>query len=149
MRPIARSGLPGGSRRPPVPQKPAYPPVHLKLRALVIARARGYCELCGEEQGEEIALHYRRQRGRHGTPRFDGNCAPNLMAVHLDCIDRLVARQPAQAEVNGWTLTEIWDPVEVPVLIPQTGMRFLTADGRYRVNSVERQVSVPWERVAP
>lgn len=94
-----------------------------ETRALVVARARYRCEVCGialDLGWSGFSVHHRTPRGMGGSrdPRL--NLPSNLLALcgsgTTGCHGR-VERDRAVAVDNGWIVPRWADPAEFPVLV--------------------------------
>ena len=85
------------------------------VKARVMARSGGYCEICHCDCSELGAFHHRRPRGSGGSrdPRSGGaaNCLLLCPADH----DRIERLERAEARDRGWIVRQGQDPAEVPV----------------------------------
>lgn len=85
-----------------------------KTKALVFARAKGLCELCGLPSPHP-QYHHRNPRRMGGTKRESLGWASNALVLHPKCHET-VERNRAQALENGWLCYSNDIPSEIPVL---------------------------------
>ena len=86
----------------------------LKVRALVIERAQGRCELCGEAK-PGMQCHHRRPRQMGGSRRDDTNVASN--ALYCCSEDHsLIESRREWAYSLGYLVRQGCSPDSVPVL---------------------------------
>jgi 5-methylcytosine-specific restriction protein A len=83
-----------------------------QVRAVVIERAQGYCERCGEKRGSEA--HHRRARGAGGTRRPETNRPSNALWLCGGC-HRFVESNRSYAYEQGWLVRQHDEPRDVPV----------------------------------
>lgn len=99
-----------------------------ELRAQLLERCRGRCEVCSRMLGESFALHHRQMRSAGGR-----DCPENTVLAHHDCHNlgsNSIHLRPAAAYQAG-LLVHSWDaPALVPVLLGGY-WTYLTADGHY------------------
>jgi 5-methylcytosine-specific restriction protein A len=84
-----------------------------QVRAVVIERAHGYCERCGEKRGTEA--HHRRARGAGGTRRPSTNQPSNALWLCAACHRDTESRR-THALANGWLVRQHDEPRDAPVL---------------------------------
>lgn len=101
-----------------------FPP---RVRAAILDRSSGWCELCGTEPVAQV--HHRRPRGLGGTSDPTVNRAANGLAVCAPCHDVIEGRSVvhprlgrvrgsrAESERKGWLISRLSPdaPDEVPV----------------------------------
>lgn len=109
--------------------------VPLEVRHLVIARARGRCERCGDSCYDVAAsVHHRRRRGMGGSRLPWIGTAPNLLLLcgtgTTGCHNHVETNRLEAYDV-GWLLRAGVHPATAPVLIHDQGLVLLTDDGRY------------------
>jgi len=83
-----------------------------KLVAIVQERAGGYCEVCGGNAEESMALHHRKLRSRGGT-----DSPANLIWIHHGCHNlntTSIHLNPADATQKGWMVSSWQDPEKSP-----------------------------------
>lgn len=106
------------------------------VRALVLDRARGYCEVSGYPLGDRVEVHHRRPGGKGGTGRDGQHEASNLLALRPDVHNlspSSVHGDPSWSRPRGYLLsTSCPDPALVPVLLHGHRWVWLTASGGYR-----------------
>lgn len=109
-------------------------------KALLWARAKGRCEICGRDvNGAPFSRHHRRPRQMGGTTVDWINDITNLLllcgsATSPDGCHHAVESNRAQAIEAGWLVPMGYHPAEVPVLIrPAISFHavYLTSDGHY------------------
>lgn len=83
-------------KRGATPRAVAFNDELAEMRPLVIARAHGLCECCGEMVG--TVVHHKRRRSQGGT-----NDLANLMLLS-DEHHRRIHEYPAQSYEMGWLL---------------------------------------------
>jgi 5-methylcytosine-specific restriction protein A len=76
----------------------------LKVRVLIIERAQGMCERCGEAK-PGMQVHHRRPRGMGGSRREDTNRASNGLYLCADC-HAWVESYRTEARLHGLLLTQ-------------------------------------------
>ena len=97
-----------------------------KIVAIVLDRAKGYCEKCGEA-GEDMALHHRKLKSRGGK-----DSVANLMVVHHKCHNLgtgSIHMNPANATVAGWMVPSWADPEDYPIRLPDGEIVRFREDG--------------------
>lgn len=105
-----------------------------RVRAVIIARCGGYCEICGLERPEEI--HHRRARGMGGSKRPDTDWAANGLAVCSKCHALVESNRNRDADRrNGFRLEQNDIPCRVPVL--RHGAEWVLLDDDGGVNPTE------------
>lgn len=100
------------------------------LRALVWARARGYCEKCGGSLPSSWALHHRKLRSRGGKDSVE-----NFLALHHGCHNLAtdsVHNNPADSMKKGYMVSTWAEPSECPVTLPSGDIVILTTEGTYK-----------------
>lgn len=98
---------------------------------LVIARAAGYCEVCGLPGSESMALHHRKLKSRGGK-----DTAANLIWIHHACHNLgtdSIHLNPAKAEQKGYMVGSWADPEETPIALPDGNFALLFDDGNYKI----------------
>lgn len=85
-----------------------------KTKALVIARAKNLCELCGLPTSQP-QYHHRNPRRMGGTSRESLGWASNALYLHPQCHEN-VERNRTKALENGWLCYSNDAPSEIPVL---------------------------------
>lgn len=103
-------------------------PIPAKVRKLVLDRAQGRCEKCGELSGH-LELHHRQYRSRGGK-----HLASNIVA--LDGWGNHTghhgwAHTDLQAEVEGFSIRSGFDPHEVKLLHAIYGVVLLDDSGSF------------------
>lgn len=76
----------------------------LKVRTLIVERAQGLCERCGEAK-PGMQIHHRRPRGMGGSRLEDTNRASNGLYLCADC-HAWVERYRDKARQHGLLLTQ-------------------------------------------
>lgn len=103
-----------------------------KVKAIVLRRARGRCELCGQEIRGAYSYHHRQPRGRGGSKARPWiNKPSNIMLVDGSGVTgchALIESQRALAYANGWLVRYDDRPAEIPVEL-FVGLRYLDDDG--------------------
>lgn len=107
-----------------------------RVRALVLDRCGGYCEVSGRPLGERVEVHHRRPGGHGGTGRDGQHEATNLLAL-LPEVHNLrpdsVHGSPAWSRPLGYLLpNSCVEPALVPVLLHGRRWVFLTRAGQYQ-----------------
>lgn len=100
------------------------------VRALVWARARGYCEKCGSQLGDSWALHHRKLKSRGGEDTVE-----NFLALHHECHNLgtdSVHNNPSMASDTGHMVHSWENPAECPVTLPNGDVVILTSLGTYK-----------------
>ena len=100
------------------------------IRALVWARARGYCEKCGGQLPDSWALHHRKLRSRGGKDEIS-----NLLALHHECHNLgtdSVHANPSMATDKGFMVPSWEEPSEYPLILPDGSVVKLTPEGNYQ-----------------
>lgn len=96
------------------------------VRAIVVDRAAGCCELCGRilhdgyEWLEPHSFHHRQPRGAGGTSRPEVNSPSNLLLLcgtGVDGCHGFVEAHRRSAEQEGWLVRHGHDPADVPVTV--------------------------------
>ena len=98
-----------------------------KIVALVHQRANGYCEKCGGNADDGMALHHRKLKSRGGK-----DSVANLIWVHHKCHNTgtdSIHLNPAEAEHKGWMVGSWQDPDETPIYLPDGSIVLLNEDG--------------------
>lgn len=102
------------------------------IRALLLIRARGRCEVCRAQLAEGWNVHHRLPKGMGGSTDPDRHCPSRLLALcgtgttgcHGD-----VESHRAWAREHGYLVRRGQDPALVPVRLPTTtGWRWLHLD---------------------
>lgn len=117
------------------------------VRALVVERAGGACELCREPLGDVWSLHHRLPRRMGGTRRGWINSPSNLLAVcgtgTTGCHGYIEIHR-VEALGCGWLLPDGQHPDQVSVLLPRPTLRghvarerWLHPDGTYTTKPVD------------
>lgn len=88
----------------------------LAVRALVIDRASGLCEVCGQAR-PGLSVHHRRPRQAGGSRREDTNLPSNALFVcgFGGCHDEIESRRE-WAYSLGYLLRQNQSPCAVPIL---------------------------------
>lgn len=86
----------------------------LTVRRLVLARANGMCERCGQA-AHNFELHHRRPRGMGGSKAVDTNTASNALALCNWC-HRWIEANRDNALKGGWLVPQRLNPAHVVVL---------------------------------
>ena len=97
-----------------------------KIAEAVIARANGYCEVCGLPC-HDGALHHRKLKSRGGKDTIS-----NLIYVHHGCHNLntdSIHLNPETATDNGWMVESWKEPHERPMLLPDGAWALLKNDG--------------------
>lgn len=100
-----------------------FPP---NVRAVIIARSLGCCEVCGMDGIDHV--HHRRARAMGSTRRPETNLPANGLAVSARCHTMLETRR-ALALSRGWLVRQNETPAAVPVLRFGIEWVYLTDDG--------------------
>lgn len=105
------------------------------MRALVLERCGGYCEVSGYPLGDRVEVHHRRPGGHGGTRRAGQHNVTNLLAllpeVH-NMAPTSVHGSPAWSRPRGYLLSNsVPDPAAVPVQLYGRAWVFLRSDGTY------------------
>lgn len=87
----------------------------LSVRVLIIGRARGLCECCGEAK-PSMHAHHRRCRGMGSTRRPETNLAANGLWLAAECHERVESRREWAYE-HGLLVRQHQTPSAVPVLL--------------------------------
>lgn len=98
-----------------------------KVRDLIIARAGGYCERCGQ-RAVDPQVHHRRPRGMGGTRRADTNEPPAGLFLCAACHIYVESHRRESLE-KGWLVRQAKSPADTPVLYHMTYWARLTPDG--------------------
>lgn len=143
-KPMPRHQREGKDRVVRAAQRPKDTGPSPRVRAAVLARAGGCCEVCRarlhhEDTGWVAAhsVHHRRPRGAGGSSRADTNTPANLLllcgsATTAGC-HQWVESNRTRALDLGLLLTQGQHPAEVPVhLDPDGPPVMLTVDGTYQ-----------------
>ena len=98
----------------------------VKIRALILNRCKGNCELCGipDDFGQ---FHHRNPRRMGGTSRETLGLASNGLYLHQKCHERVESNRH-EAYVNGWLLYAADVPSECKVKL-SNGWYLLSDDG--------------------
>ena len=100
-----------------------------KMRDMVYARCKGYCEKCGNALPQSWALHHRKLKSRGGK---DEVC--NLVALHHGChnLDTdSVHGNPCWADQIGLMVGSWQEPNECPLTLPDGSIVILNNEGNY------------------
>lgn len=84
-----------------------------RVRALVEARANGFCERCGQP-ALVFQHHHRRPRGMGGSKADDTNSSANGLCVCVPCHREIEANR-VEALAHGWLVRQGDDPAAAPV----------------------------------
>lgn len=101
-----------------------------KLREIVYARSKGYCEKCGNQLPESWALHHRKLKSRGGKDEVS-----NFVALHHGChnLDTdSVHLNPARADRLGLMVPTWQDSWECPLTLPDGSIVILDNEGNYK-----------------
>ncbi len=109
-------------------------------RAVVLDRALGCCEICGDRlyvwpRGwiQPHSIHHRQPRQMGGTSRADINSPANLLLLCDDGTERSCHRHieshRAEAYAAGWLVRAGADPAAVPVHLEGGDWYLLAGDG--------------------
>jgi hypothetical protein len=99
--------------------------------AKVVARANGYCEVCGVAEQASMALHHRKLKSRGGK-----DCVANLIRIHHGCHNlntNSIHLNPAEAERKGWMVGSWQEPDEAPMVLPDGSIGLLNEDGTIHI----------------
>lgn len=110
------------------------------VRAIVLARCKGYCEKCGGALDENFALHHRKLRSRGGKDTVD-----NLVALHHECHNlgtNSVHLNIKKATERGLIVPTYANPETYPLTLANGITVTLTAEGKYL--GAERQDMYGW-----
>lgn len=115
--------------------KPQRPPRNtgpkVATRNLVIERAGGCCERCGQAIGGQFSIHHRLPRGMGGTSDPAANSPANLVllcgSATTGC-HASVERFRQAAVTTGWIVPRGTDPAKTPLKTPG-GWVLLAHDG--------------------
>ena len=105
----------------------------------VLARANGYCEVCGLP-GDDFALHHRKLKSRGGKDAVE-----NLIALHHACHNmgkKAIHFYPEEAERTGHIVAGHADPLECPLTLANGSIVILTPEGNYHY--LERKEDYGW-----
>lgn len=111
-----------------------------ELRELVLSRAQGYCEFCGNGLPENFALHHRKLKSRGGKDTPD-----NLIALHHGCHNgntNAIHFNIALSESTGHIVPTHANPNEYPLTLSNGSIVTLTVQGTY--NYLERKEGYGW-----
>lgn len=105
------------------------------VKDLIHARSGGVCELlipmvC---TGRAEQIHHRRPRGLGGTHAPEVSAASNGVDVCAACHGYAEANR-AEAQTNGWLVSQWASPAEVAILYRSRTRMRLTDDGGYAVD---------------
>lgn len=95
-------------------------------KALIYARAKGRCEMCGT-RAEGVHLHHRQPRQMGGTSLPSVGGADNGLFLHPRCHD-IIESNRSTAYLNGWLVKKSDAPESVPVKL-WDGWHYLHPDG--------------------
>ena len=84
-----------------------------EVKASVVDRAKGRCELCGT-RGEAAHFHHRQPRQMGGTSLPSVGGPDNALLLHPRCHERIESNR-ASAYLMGWLVSKQDDPANVPV----------------------------------
>lgn len=90
------------------------------LRADLLRRSGGYCEVGGERFRDSWAAHHRQLRSHQGQDSLE-----NLLAVchqHHNIGTRSIHLQPTISIFSGWIVPSHLDPAEVPIRLHARAM---------------------------
>jgi hypothetical protein len=90
------------------------------LRADLLRRSGGYCEVGGERFRDTWAVHHRQLRSHQGKDVLE-----NLMAVchgHHNLATRSIHLQPTISVFSGWIVPSHLDPAQVPIRLHARAM---------------------------
>ena len=128
-----------GPQKPPA--KPSRPRDTGPAKAVVICvleRDGWACVRCGGGlwgvRGVDYSIQHRRARGAGGSRRPDTNEPQNLLSLCGSAVTGChgwVESHRAEAQLNGWAIHSMADPLVVPVLYRDRGLVYLTADGSW------------------
>lgn len=96
------------------------------VRATVVDRAKGRCELCGSRV-EAAHFHHRQPRQMGGTSLPSVGGPHNALLLHPRCHDKVESNR-TRAYLMGWIVTKQNDPADVAVRL-WDGWFFLGSDG--------------------
>ncbi len=99
------------------------------VRALLVQRSRGMCELCRRAPGTDA--HHRRPKGMGGDKRPDTHAVTNGVWVCSPCHHDRIHAHPAAARADGWMVRQSADPALVPLRDRLGDWFLLTPDGEY------------------
>ena len=109
------------------------------VRAEVVGRSEGRCELCNGPL-RPMSVHHRRPRGMGGTRRAWVNEAANLLVVcgtgTTGCHGMIESRR-ADAYESGWLIRSGMDPTEVP---------YVDLAGEWRLLPDKNRITFPFTR---
>jgi len=98
------------------------------IRALVLARAQGCCEVCGCDMAG-LQVHHRRPRGMGGSLRPDTNRTSNALVVCTSCHAAIESHRE-YARQRGYLVRQFGrPPLETPVLLHGAEWCLLDDDG--------------------
>jgi hypothetical protein len=98
---------------------------------IVTQRAQGYCETCGGNAEDSMALHHRKLRSRGGE-----HSVANLIWVHHGCHNldtNSIHSNPSHAQDKGWMVGSWQIPEEAPFCRPDGSIVLLQSDGSVTV----------------
>jgi hypothetical protein len=101
-----------------------------KMREIVFARCKGYCEKCGKPLPEGWALHHRKLKSRGGKDEVS-----NFVALHHECHNLgtdSVHSNPCWADQLGLMVGSWQDPWECPLTLPDGTIVILDNEGNYK-----------------
>jgi hypothetical protein len=113
----------------------------LPRQQVVIARAGGNCERCGEPAFGGFSIHHRSPRRMGGTSNVTVNLPSNLLLLCGTGITGChgeVESQRAQSLRAGWLVPSGANPAEYAVLVSPGRFVYLTDDGTYATEPPER-----------
>lgn len=115
-------------------RRPATGPTAAQ-RQLVVARAQGLCERCGETFLGGYSIHHRQPRGMGGSALAAANDPTNLVLLcgsgTTGCHGWIETHR-ADAYATGWLVRRPGRPAAVPITHHTHGVVLLELDGTYR-----------------
>lgn len=102
----------------------------LDYRGIVFARSKGYCEKCGNQLGDNFALHHRKLKSRGGK-----DAVSNFLALHHGCHNGFtdsVHFNPKKAEEMGYMVPSWASPEDWLLTLPDGRIVALAEDGTYK-----------------
>jgi 5-methylcytosine-specific restriction protein A len=97
-----------------------------EVRALIVARSKGVCDICGTRP-TSYQIHHRRPRGMGGSLQSMVGGAANGLLLHPNCHEG-VERNRKRAYERGWLLRNDQVPSLAPVRL-WSGWWLLQDDG--------------------
>lgn len=149
--PMPRRSRPLRAGKPVKPNKPSRRRVALdrsidrhrydtgpspEVKAIVLVRSKGRCEVCGNYMDGPHSYHHRQPRQMGGSGHCDWiNLPSNLLlvcgsATSPDGCHHLIESQRALAYANGWLVHRPERPAEIPVDL-HGGLRYLDDAGNH------------------